>query len=117
MQGNVWVHGNVDLKSGATITGQVISGGNFIGDTASVTGGVTQNCQSPACTIPPVPAWTLFDGSGDRLMPTWDTSGAGVTLDPGDSATLTFKVKASNEGETIAIKHGSTRAIPEPVAA
>ena len=98
MQGNVWSQGNVDLQSGATIASQVIAGGIFTGDQVSVTGGVTQNCQPPTCTIPPVPAWTLFDGSGDRLLLTWDTSGAGVTLNPGDSATLTFKVKASGEG-------------------
>ena len=96
LQGNVWVQGNVDLKAGATIASQVIAGGNFTGDQVSVTGGVTQNCQPP-CTIPPIPLWTLFDGSGDRLLLTWDTSGAGVTLNSGDSATLTFKVKASGE--------------------
>ena len=101
---NVWALGNVDLKNSATVgtpeyLGVIIAGGNVkLGQGATVAGGYTEECQAPLCTVPPVPAWTLFDGSGDRLLLTWDTSAAGVTLNPGDSATLTFKVKASAEG-------------------
>ena len=96
---NVWSLGNVDLKNSASVAIDVVAGGNVdLGQGATVTGTVTAQCQLPLCTIPPIPAWALFDGDGDRLMLTWDVSSAAIILQPGQSAILTFTVKAASEG-------------------
>ena len=96
--GNVWALDQVTLNNSATVANDVVAGGN-VNDhpTSTVTGTITQNCQAPACTVPPVPAWALTDGSGDRLLLTWGLTNSGVTLKPGETATLTFRVLASSE--------------------
>ena len=111
--GNVWAAGNVNLKAGASVDGNVVAGGKVTVEAGvQVTGTVTAvggiegagaggmvpgpPTPPPAPAPPPAPPAAQGSGQPNRLLLTWNVSPPdGLTLQPGDSVTLTFSAKAS----------------------
>lgn len=113
IDGNVWAAGDVTLGKDVLVNGNVVAGGTVtVDDGVQMTGTVTAPggilgagaggvqpgppTPPPAPQLPPVPPAALGSGQPARLLLTWNVSPPdGLTLQPGDSVTLTFTAKAS----------------------
>ena len=111
--GNVWASGDVILEEDALVDGNVVAGGKVtVEDGVQVTGTVTAvggiegdgaggmvpgpPSPPPAPTPPPAPPAALGSGKPNRLLLNWSVSPPdGLTLEPGNSVTLTFSAKAT----------------------
>ena len=115
IDGNVWAGGDVILKASAWVKGNVVAGGKVtveagvqVDGTVTAPGGIEgagaggmvpdpdpENAP-PAPTSPEEPAAAQGSGQPNRLLLSWNVLPPdGLTLQPGQSLTLTFTAKAS----------------------